>query len=259
MARPTGPVRALRTALPVLALALGLLAPGQSAAQGLRRRPRPSSRWPQAYTAAWNAHDLPAVLALFAPDAVVRERRGAVPPDVWDTRDPQVVRAYLDDVPRRRQLRHPRLRLGDRPPADRGVGGGALRASTTASRRARTAPPGTRWAGRTRRSSTPTSSCRASARPRATRRRWCAAAGSRVLTLVQSPASVQRRQGEADAALARVAATHRASPLGDGPRLPLSGPPRAAAEPTAVGWPLALGGLALLAAVTGALRRRRLP
>ena len=34
-----------------------------------------------AYTAAWNAHDLPAVLAGFAPDAVVRERRGAVMAD----------------------------------------------------------------------------------------------------------------------------------------------------------------------------------
>ena len=50
----------------------------------------------EAYTAAWNAHDLPAVLALFAPDAVVRERQRAVPPEVWDTRDPQVVRSYLD-------------------------------------------------------------------------------------------------------------------------------------------------------------------
>ena len=36
------------------------------------------------------------MLALFAPDAVVRERPGAVPPAVWDTRDPQVVRAYLE-------------------------------------------------------------------------------------------------------------------------------------------------------------------
>ena len=50
----------------------------------------------RAYTAAWNAHDLPAVLALFAPDAVVRERAGAVPAAVWDTHDPQVVRAYLE-------------------------------------------------------------------------------------------------------------------------------------------------------------------
>jgi hypothetical protein len=51
----------------------------------------------EAYTAAWNAHDLPAVLALFAPDAVVRERRGDVPPHVWDTHDPQVVATYLED------------------------------------------------------------------------------------------------------------------------------------------------------------------
>jgi hypothetical protein len=94
--RPTGPVVALRSALPALALVLGLAAPGRSAAQGLP--PPVPNLVPvvQAYTAAWNAHDLPAVLALFAPDAVVRERRSEVPPHVWDARDPQVVRAYLD-------------------------------------------------------------------------------------------------------------------------------------------------------------------
>lgn len=49
----------------------------------------------QAYTAAWNAHDLDGVLAFFAPDAVVRARWGDVPPAVWDSRDPKVAHAYL--------------------------------------------------------------------------------------------------------------------------------------------------------------------
>ena len=80
-----------------------------------------------------------------------------------------------------------------------------------------------------------------------------------VLTLVQSPASVQRQRGEVGAAVARAVATHRAAPLGDGPRRPLSGPPRApAAEPTGAAWPLALGGPRPPAAGTAALRRRPL-
>ena len=95
MGGATGLVVGPRAALPVLTLALGLVAPGRSAAQAPPPAPEPA-RVAEAFTAAWNAHDLPAVLALFAPDAVVRERWGAVPPDVWDTRDPQVVRAYLD-------------------------------------------------------------------------------------------------------------------------------------------------------------------
>ena len=79
--------------------------------------------------------------------------------------------------------------------------------------------------------------------------------------LVLSPASVQRQRGEVDAAFARAVATRRAAPLGDGPSVPLSGPPRAGppAEPAAVGWPLALGGLALLGAIVVARRRRRRP
>ena len=81
----TDPGVVRRAALPVLALALGLAAPGRSAAQA---PPAPEPvRVAEAFTAAWNAHDLPAVLALLAPDAVVRERQGPVPPHVWDTRD----------------------------------------------------------------------------------------------------------------------------------------------------------------------------
>ena len=93
----TGLVVGRRAALPVLTLALGLAAPGRSAAQAPPPAPEPA-RVAAAFTAAWNAHDLPAVLALFAPDAVVRERAEEVPPAVWDTRDPQVVRACQDDA-----------------------------------------------------------------------------------------------------------------------------------------------------------------
>ena len=84
-----------------------------------------------------------------------------------------------------------------------------------------------------------------------------------MLSLVQSPASVQRQRGETDAAIARVIATHRAAPNGDEPSASRRAGPGAppAAEPTPVGWPLALGGLGLLAVVTGgaapALRRGR--
>ena len=213
----------------------------------------------EAYVAAWNAHDLPAVLALFAPDAVVRERRGAVPAAVWDTRDPQVVRAYLGAADRRRRLRHRRPRLGERPPGGSRRGRGPPSRGATASRRARTAPPGTRWAGRTRSSSTPTSARRASARPRATRRRWCAAAGSRGSASSSRPRPCSGSGASCGRAGARAVATRRAAPLGDGPSIPPRRPPRGgpAADPTDAVWPLALGGLALLGVVTMTLRRRR--
>jgi hypothetical protein len=84
--------------LPILALAMGLVAPGRSPAQGLAASDSDLVYLARTYTAAWNAHDLAAVLACFAPDAVVRERQRHVPPDVWDTHDPQVVRTYLDDA-----------------------------------------------------------------------------------------------------------------------------------------------------------------
>ena len=80
-----------------------------------------------------------------------------------------------------------------------------------------------------------------------------------VLSLIQSPESLQRRWGEVDAAGARTAATRRAAPLADGPSVQPRGPQGPAAEPTDAAWPLALGGLALLAGGTVALRRRRLP
>ena len=81
-----------------------------------------------------------------------------------------------------------------------------------------------------------------------------------VLTLVVSPESVQRQQGEEGAVLARAAAHRGAAPRPEWPGVPPRRPPREpAAEPAAGAWAVALGGLALLAAATGALRRRRRP
>jgi ketosteroid isomerase-like protein len=250
----TGPGVGRRAALPVLALALGLAAPGRSAAQA---PPAPEPvRVAEAFTAAWNAHDLPAVLALFAPDAVVRERQGPVPPHVWDTRDRQVVRAYLevprggrDDVPSpfvwvtghqeiaawaaaRFALRHryavgPPCAIGDTvgwpyrefiDPFQLAPGFGPSEGDAEAVVR------GGRIA---------------------------------VLSLVQTLESVLRRWDEAHVVAARVTATQRAAPPGDGPSGRLSGPPRGEAEPTGAGWPLALSGLALLAGAAAAVRRRR--
>jgi hypothetical protein len=47
----------------------------------------------QAYTTAWNAHDLAAVLACFAPDAVVRHRDAMVPEAAWASEE--AMRQYL--------------------------------------------------------------------------------------------------------------------------------------------------------------------
>jgi hypothetical protein len=76
---PIGPNVALRSALPLLGLVLGLPAPGRSAAQ---EPPLPAPELvpvAAADTAARNAHDLPAVRARFAPDAEGRARHGEVP------------------------------------------------------------------------------------------------------------------------------------------------------------------------------------
>jgi ketosteroid isomerase-like protein len=199
-----------------------------------------------AYTAAWNAHDLPAVLALFAPDAVVRGRSGTVPAAVWDTRDPQVVRAYLEGS-------------GDglnyNPSALVWVTGHqeiAAWAAAAYAHRHRFAATQYHAAGDTvswpyREFLDPyqrlpgvgplEGDAEAVVRDgRITR-----------LTLLPSPASVRRRHGEVEAAGAGRVATYRAALRGAGAGPPLRGPPRAApAEPAPVGWPLALGALAVL-------------
>jgi ketosteroid isomerase-like protein len=210
-----------------------------------------------AYTAAWNAHDLPAVLALFAPDAVVRERRGEVPPAVWDSRDPRVVQNYLDTA-------------SDSPNSDPSnlvwVAGHPQIAAWAAARFAqqhRFAAGPYHAAGDTvgwpyREFADPWQLVPGigpvEGEAEAVVRRGRIA----VLSLVRSPASERRRWDETYAAYARAAATRLAAPAGDGPSVRLSGPPRGApTEPAPVGWPLALGALAILGAVTAALRRRR--
>jgi MYXO-CTERM domain-containing protein len=212
----------------------------------------------RAYTAAWNAHDLPAVLALFAPGAVVRERWGAVPPAVWDTGDPRVARAYLDDS-----------RFGEAYDTH-----GFAWAS---GRRQIAAWAAARFAQHHRFAAGPYHATGETAGwpyrefmdpyqllPGVGPLEGDAEAVVRdgritVLSLVVSPASVQQRRGEvATAEAARLRALRRAGPLRDGPSVPPRGPQQAA-EPADAAWPVALGGLALLAVATVALRRRRLP
>jgi len=53
----------------------------------------------RAYTAAWNAHDLEAVLARFGPDAVVRRRSEEVPEAVWDAQEQWIVDSFVDASP----------------------------------------------------------------------------------------------------------------------------------------------------------------
>jgi MYXO-CTERM domain-containing protein len=251
----TGPGAVRRAALPVLALAVGLAVPGRTAAQGPPAAPEPV-RVAEAFTAAWNAHDLPAVLALFAPDAVVRERRGEVPPEVWDTSDPQVVRAYLEDT--RHELNY--------NPSDliwvTGHPEIAASAADAFAHRHRFAAAPYRAAGDTvswsYRASDDAAQLLSSAGPLEGDAEAVVRGGRiAVLTLVVSPESVRRQQSAAATVIARKAATLRAAPAGDGPGVPRSGPPRGATEPTGAAWPLGLGGLALLAAAVALRRRRR--
>jgi len=258
--RPTGPNVVLRSALPLLALGLGLVVPGRSAAQA---PPVPAPALipvAAAYTAAWNAHDLPAVLALFAPDAVVRERRGDVPAAVRDARDPQVVRNYLDGTLNGDHYDTGGLvwAMGHRQIA-------AWAAARFAQHhRFAVGPP--RAAGDTvgwpyREYADPFQFVRGFSPTEGHAEAVVRGSRITVLTLVESPASAQRRWREVGAVLERPVANRRAAPLGDGPSSALSGSLRGgpAAEPTDAVWPLALGGLAGLAAVTAALRRRRPP
>jgi hypothetical protein len=231
----------------VVCLALGLVVPGGIGAQG-----RPHASDPvapaEAFTAAWNAHDLPAVLAGFAPDAVGRERRGPVPAGVWDTRDPAVVRAYQEEDGRR----------GADSPGPVWVIGHQEIAAWAAARfaqRHRYAVGPYRATGETVAWSYREFADLFQVTPGVGPLEGDAEVvvrGGRItrLTLVLAPASVQRRWGELSAAA-------RAAARGAGPSGPSSGPARAAA-PTGA-WPLALGGLAFLAAGTAALRRRRRP
>jgi len=241
--KPIGPNVARRAALPLLVLALGLVAPGRSTAQDPPPVPAPV-RVAAAFTAAWNAHDLPAVLARFAPDAIVRERRAEVPAAVWDTRDPQVVRAYHDTA---------QATAHEDPETFLWVTGHPAIAAWAAGRFAqhhrfaagpyRAAGDTVRWPYREFVDPFQLAPGVAPAEGEAE----AVVRGGRiaVLSLVQSPASVARQRREAAAGIARAAASRR--------------PPGDATEPAGSAWPLALSGLALLGGVAVALRRRRRP
>ena len=211
----TGPGVARRAALPVLALAVQLVAPGRSAAQGPAPAPAPV-RVAEAFTAAWNAHDLPAVLALLAPDAVVRERQGPVPPHVWDTRDRQVVRAYLE-VPRESR--------DDVPSPFVWVTGHQEIAAWAAARfalRHRYAVGPYHAAGDTegwayREFIDPYQLAPGFSPSEGDAEAVVRGGRIAVLSLVQTPESVLRRWDEAHVVAARVMATQRAAPAGDGP------------------------------------------
>jgi hypothetical protein len=247
--RPIGPAATRRSALPLLALALGLAAPGPGAAQGpppVAPAPIPVAR---AYVAAWNAHDLDAVLALFAPDAVVRERWGDVPPAVWDTSDPQVVRAYLEGS-------HDGEAYD--PSGFAWASGHRQIAAWAAARFAqhqRLAAARYRAAGGTvgwryREFDDPFQGLPGVGPLEGAAEAEVRGGAITRLTLVQAPASAARQRGEVEAA-ARAAATRRAAPVG---RAAARGGP--VPEPTAAAWPLGLGALAALSVVTAALRRR---
>ena len=258
----TGPAGARRAVLPLLAL--GLLTPGRSRAQA--PPPAASSRIAvaEAYLAAWNAHDLPALLALFAPDAVVRERWGEVPPVVWDTRDPQVVRAYQDDAGRShddasssRDFVAGLVWVTGRAEIAVWAAGRFAQHSRLAAGPYRAAGDAVGWSYREfvdpfqRVPGVGPAEGEAEAVVRGGR--------IAVLSLAHTPESVRRRWHEGMLAAAGAVATRRAASAGDGPSVPLSRPPRGEAEPAGAAWPLGLGGLALLAGAAAALRRRRRP
>ena len=200
------------------------------------------------------------MLALFAPDAVVRERRGEVPPAVWDTRDSRVVVKYLEDSHYGAIYDTGGLvwAMGHRQIA-------AWAAARFAQHhRYAVGPP--RAAGDTvgwpyREYADPFQFVRGFSPTEGDAEAVVRGGRIAVLSLVQTPESAQRRWREVGAVLERPVANRHAAPLGDGPRSALSGALRGspATEPTDAAWPLALGGLALLAAGTAALRRRRLP
>jgi hypothetical protein len=238
VARPTGPVRALRTALPALALVLGLAAPGRSAAQG----PPPAPAlvpFVAAYTAAWSAHDLDALLALFAPDAAIAFDYGPSGDD--------------DDHAEYRGAAAPfSLRAGVAVLMEAGVrvDPGGHRAAPVVFGGA----PATlaRWPYQR---ATLLASLPAELGTDAVVLR-----GGRILAYTRTPdrASLAARAAALAGAMSAMAtrtAGRPAAPIGAAPRVAAA----TVAEPDPVGWPLALGGLAGLAAVTAVLRRRRLP
>jgi hypothetical protein len=251
MARPTGAVRALYAALPGLALALGLLAPDQVAAQtpllpvpdtipGAQEPPPPVPDvvpFVEAYTAAWNAHDLDALLALFAPNAAIAFDYG--PSGDHEDR-PLEFRGAVESFSLQAGvavLMEPGVRVdpGVHQAAPVVFGGAAATLARWPYQRA-AAPP---------------------ALPTEIGTDAVVLREGRILAYTRTPdrASRAARAKAVDGAM-RALAIRTARPPA-----PLGGAPWAStatsAEPPPVGWSLALGGLAVLAAGAGAHRRRR--
>ena len=212
----------------------------------------------QAYTAAWNAHDLAAVLACFAPEAIVRERRGGVPLHVWDSRDPQVVHEYLRTT---NDGHEDDINVFTWATGQQQI---ASWAATRFAQRHRMAAGEYRAAGDTvswpyQQFSDPYQSTSGVGPLEGTAEAVVRGGRITLLTLVLSPGSVARQRSEADAAIDRATASYRArlAPLiGGGSSSRPNGHGRdgpAAAEPPDAAWPLALGGLAGLGVVTAAL------
>jgi hypothetical protein len=211
----------------------------------------------RAFGAAWSARDSEAVLACFSPDAVVRERHGEVPAAVWDTRDPQVVRAYLDGA-----------HDGD-DYATNGFSwatGHQQIAAWVAARFARShrlVPDSLRVTGDTvawRYQELLDAVQVALGIAPLEGDAEAVVRGGRMtlLSLMDAPEAWHRLESEARVAAVGAAAQRRASPSGDASGGPARPPRGTAAEPAGATWPVALGGLALVGACTVALRRRRL-
>jgi len=263
-AQPRGPTPLTRRGWLRLAAAAagggGAIAPGVAragAAAAGRAGPDPDRvAFARAFSAAWSARDLAAVLALLAPDAVVRERHGEVPAAVWDARDPQVVRAYLDGA-----------HDGDSYATNGFVwatGPQPLAAWVAArfARDHRVVPDSLRVTGDTvawryQELLDPLQVPLGLAPLEGDAEAVVRGGRITVISLVVAPEALQRLQNEANTAAVRAAARARAAPSGDAVGGPARPPRGAAAEPPGATWPLALGGLALAGGVTVALRRRR--
>jgi hypothetical protein len=240
------------------ALAAGLALASRPAAPRLDAQPSAPVAVAGALDAAWNAHDLGAVLAVFAPDAVVRERRGDVPAAVWDTRDPHVVRAYLEGS-------------HDGDNYDTGglvwVTGHQQIAAWAAARfaqhhrfeSARPREAGDLVVWQYREFVDPFQRTPGVAPIEGSAEAVVRSDRITSLTLVLSPASAHRQRSEVAAAFDHAMATQRRAPPSDGPTVMTRRPPSegASAEPIDSAWVLALGALALVGAGAVARRRRR--
>jgi hypothetical protein len=203
-----------------------------------------------------------AVLARFAPDAVVRERRGAVPLDVWDSPDPQVVHAYLNDTSHNHDAAGLQWATGQQQIASWAAARFAQQPCAVAGPH-RTAGDTVRWTYQE--FSDPYQRTPGVGPLEGTAEAVVRGGRITVLTLVFSPESAARRWREMVFSAEQSRARHHAapsSPFGGGAIGQRHGPRPTgptAPETSPVAWPLTLGGLAVLASVVAVLRRHRVP